>query len=346
MPEHTQPAVPVRAFWSGTISFGLVSIPVDFYAAAQPRHTAMKMVDAEGHPLGRRYIGASGGKALANDEIVRGYEADDGRTVVITDAEFESAAPETSRDIDLARFVPLAQIPPSYFVRPYFLAPTERAGKAYTLLAQTMERTGQVGIGRFVMRGHEYLVAIIAEGGALRAETLRYADELRTPEDVDLPAAAAPAKKRITEFARAIDGLLEKRLDLHELEDREAEALEALARKKLKAHRDVIRLADAEDETPEEGGAEVIDLVQLLRKSLGGQVSAAPAAHAHASAKAARGKVAPAKSRRAAEATDLDAMTREQLYERATALGIAGRSKMDKHALVKAVRAAQHRKAA
>jgi DNA end-binding protein Ku len=338
--------VPVRAFWSGTISFGLVSIPVDFYAAAQPRHTAMKMVDAEGHPLGRRYTGASGGKALANDEIVRGYEADDGRTVVITDAEFESAAPETSRDIDLARFVPLAQIPPSHFVRPYFLAPTERAGKAYTLLAQTMERTGQVGIGRFVMRGHEYLVAIIAEGGALRAETLRYADELRTPGDVGLPAATAPAKKRVTEFAHAIDRLLEKRLDLHELEDHEAEALEALARKKLKAHRDVITLADAEDETPEEGGAEVIDLVQLLRKSLGGQVSAAPAAHAHAPAKAARGKAAPAKSRRAAEAADLDAMTREQLYERATALGIAGRSKMDKHALVKAVRAAQHRKAA
>ena len=348
MPIESASPLAAMNFWSGTISFGLVSIPVDFYAAARPRHTAMKMVDAEGHPLGRRYIGASGGKALANDEIVRGYEADDGRTVVITDAEFESAAPETSRDIDLARFVPLAQIPPSHFVRPYFLAPTERAGKAYTLLAQTMERTGQVGIGRFVMRGHEYLVAIIAEGGALRAETLRYADELRTPEGVGLPAAAAPAKKRVTEFARAIDRLLEKRLDLHELEDREAEALEALARKKLKAHRDVITLADAEDETPEEGGAEVIDLVQLLRKSLGGQVSAAPAAHAHAhaSAKAARGKAAPAKSTRAAEAADLDAMTREQLYERATALGIAGRSKMDKHALVKAVRAAPHRKAA
>jgi DNA end-binding protein Ku len=275
LPEHSEAAAPVRAFWSGTITFGLVSIPVDFYAAARARHTSMKMVDAQGHPLGRRYVSASTGKVLDADQIVRGYESDSGKTVVVTEAELESAAPEVSRDIDLIRFVPLEQVPPSCFVRPYFLAPTARAGKAYTLLAATMERTGKAGIGRFVMRGHEYLVAIIADRGMLRAQTLRYFDELRTPEETGLPAPSAVAKKDVTAFARAIDQLLEKRLDLHELEDRQAEDLEALARSKLKSRVDVIAIPDAEDEDEAEGGAEVIDLVALLRKSLGGPAKAA-----------------------------------------------------------------------
>src|ERR1700753_657075 len=160
------PAAGVRAFWSGTISFGLVSIPVDFYAAARARQNAMKLVDAEGHPLGRQYAREGEDKPLASDEIVRGFETDDGKMIVVTDQELESAAPETSRDIELYRFVPLEQIPPSYFVRPYFLAPGDRSAKAYTLLARTMADAGKVGIGRLVMRGHEYLVAIIAEGGA------------------------------------------------------------------------------------------------------------------------------------------------------------------------------------
>jgi DNA end-binding protein Ku len=336
VPEHRAPAAAVRAFWSGTITFGLVSIPVDFYAAARARDTSMKMVDAQGHPLGRRYASAGNGKPLADEQVVRGYDTDSGTTVVITDAEFESAAPETSRDIDLVRFVPLAQVPPSYFVRPYFLVPTQRAGKAYTLLAQTMERTGKVGIGRFVMRGHEYLVAIIAEHGALRAETLRYADELRTPQAVGLPRPARVAKKALEEFTHEIGRTLEKRLDLHELEDREAEALEALARRKLRAKQDVVTLPQAaESEEPDEGGAEIIDLVQLLRSSLGGQVKATP-----------QRETTKTPARSTSGHDDVESMTREELSRLATELGIPGRSKMDKPGLLQAVRAAQRRAAA
>ena len=330
MPERHAVAAPVRAFWSGTITFGLVSIPVDFYAGARARETSLRMVDAEGHPLGRRYTGAGTGRALGSDEIVRGYEAEDGTIVVITDAEFDSAAPEVSRDIDLSRFVPLAQIPPSTFVRPYFLAPTERAGKAYSLLAQTMERTGKVGIGRFVMRGHEYLVAIIAEGGLLRAETLRYFDELRSPETIGLPAKPKVATRLVSGFAREIARLAEKRLDLHELEDREAEALEELARRKLRARQDVVELGDAEEEEPAEGGAEVIDLVQLLRKSLGGQVEGQRPTRRE-----------PARREEAEQAQGGQALqdkTREELYQLASDLGIPGRSKMNKQELVRAIR--------
>jgi DNA end-binding protein Ku len=356
--EHA-PAAAARAFWSGTLSFGLVSIPVDFYAAARPRQNAMKLVDAEGHPLGRQYTREDADKPLASDEIVRGFETAEGKMIVVTEQELESAAPETSRDIELYRFVPLAQIPPSYFVRPYFLAPGARSAKAYTLLAKTMEQAGKVGIGRLVMRGHEYLVALIAEGGALRAETLRYFDELRTPEDIGLPAVTAPPKKTVQAFEKAIDAHMARKLTLHELEDQEAEALQELAERKRKKHTDVITLANAEDEEPDEGGGEVVDLV---RRSLGPTSAApapeppparaaarAPTARAPAAARAPASAHAPAPARahpaKRAAAPDLEKRTREELYEMATQRDIPGRSKMTKPQLVKALQRSGKQKA-
>jgi DNA end-binding protein Ku len=143
-----------------------------------------------------------------------------------------------------------------------------------------MEDTGKAGIGRLVMRGHEYLVAIVAEGGVLRAETLRYFDELRTPEDVGLPAPGKAPKKLVRQFADAIAQLVEDRLDLHELEDREAEALQELALMKQAGGQDLVTLGAAEEDEPEEeGGAQIVDLVQLLRRSLGSP-AAAPAKRA------------------------------------------------------------------
>jgi DNA end-binding protein Ku len=188
--------------------------------------------------------------------------------VVITDEEFEEVAPEMTRDIELRRFVPLEHIPPIYFNRPYYLAPAGRSVKAYHLLAETMERTGRVGIGSFVMRGHEHLVAIISENGVLRAETLRYADEIRTPEYVGLPKRARVPAKKVTELAKEIDGLTRDSLDMTELEDRDAQALQALAQEKEKRGEDVISISGLEEEAPEGGGAQIIDLMQLLRKSL------------------------------------------------------------------------------
>jgi DNA end-binding protein Ku len=270
--KHAQPAAAVRPFWSGTITFGLVSIPVDLYAAVQSRRTSMKLVDAEGHPLGRRYWCPKHEKLLDNDELVRGFETESGKMVVITDAEFESAAPEKSRDIDLKSFVPLDTIPPFYFERPFFLAPDERAGKAYALLAQTMAKTRKAGIGSFVMRGHEYLVAILADHGILRAEVLRYADELRTPEAVGLPKPRKADAATVRALAQAIDALARPALDMAEMQDVEAEALHRFAQQKAKAGSGVVDMAQLEDVDDDGAGgsAEVIDLMQVLRNSLGG----------------------------------------------------------------------------
>jgi DNA end-binding protein Ku len=245
-----------------------VSIPVDLVTAVRPRQTALKLVDKSGHALGREYHCSKEDKNLGQDELVRGYETDAGKMVVITDEEFESVAPEMSGDIELRNFVPLEQIPPIYFQRPYFLAPSGKSAKAYHLLTATMERTGRVGIGSFVMRGHEYLVAIIADNGVLRADTLRYADEIRTPQTLGLAKRGKVAASKVKQFAQAIDDLTRTELDLAELEDQEAAALKKLADTKQKDDEDVVHPRGLEDEDGEAGSAQVIDLMEVLRKSL------------------------------------------------------------------------------
>jgi DNA end-binding protein Ku len=228
----------------------------------------MKLVDKSGHALGREYHCSKEGKKLTQDELVRGYETDSGKMVVITDEEFESVAPEMSGDIELRNFVPLEQIPPIYFNRPYFLAPSGKSTKAYHLLTATMEKAGRVGIGSFVMRGHEYLVAIVADNGVLRADTLRYADEIRTPETIGLPKQSKSTAAKVNQFVKVIDDLTRTDLDLSELEDQEAKALEKLAETKQKENEDVIHQRGLEQAEAEEGSATVVDLMAVLRKSL------------------------------------------------------------------------------
>lgn len=185
---------PVRSMWSGTITFGLVSIPVDLLSAVRPRQTAMK----------------------------------------------------------------------------HFLAPSGRSAKAYNLLTATMEKTGRVGVGSFVMRGHQYLVAIVSDNGVLRADTLRYTDEIRTPESIGLPKAKKPAASKVTQFGKAIDDLKRTSLDMSELADQDAQALRELAESKQKKDEDVIHQRGLEEADAEatEGSAQIIDLMEVLRKSL------------------------------------------------------------------------------
>lgn len=315
----------MRPFWSGTITFGLVSIPVDLLAAARPRRKSMKLVDEEGHALGRRYYCPKDDKVLENDELVRGYETESGKMVVITDAEFESAAPEKSRDIELKSFVPLAAIPPDFFERPYFLAPDERAGKAYALLAQTMATSGKAGIGSFVMRSHEYLVAILADNGMLRAEVLRYADELRSAETIGLAKSGKPEASLVREFGKQIEALSEDALDLTEMEDLEAEELRKFAERKAKSGKGVVAMEALEDldgESP--GGAEVIDLMQLLRKSLGAKAESVAA-----------NETSDAKPRAAAKEMSTEARATKPAAKKAAAEKAVAKNAVTKKAPVK-----------
>ena len=230
----------------------------------------MRMVDAKGRPLGREYYSEKHDEGLQAGELVRGYETGGGKTVIVTDEELESVAPELSRDIELRRFVPKEGIAPAYYNRPYFLAPAGGSAKAYHLLAQTMQETGRVGVGTFVMRGRQYLVAILSDGNVLRAETLRFAAEIRSPEDVGLPKRRKPAAKDVRACEKAIASLARDALDLDELSDRYAEALQGLAEKKEKKHEDLVDIAAAAlEEEGEAGGGKVIDLMALLKQRVG-----------------------------------------------------------------------------
>lgn len=274
--DETDGAPPrARAFWSGTITFGLVSIPVDLYSAHRPGRASLRMLSPEGTPLRRRYFCPEDDREVSPGELVRGFEVEPGRHVVVTDEELEGLEPRRSRDIDLQRFVPVSEIDPMLFERGYFLAPSGESTKAYRLLAAVMEDTGRAGIATFVMRGKEYLVAILAEGGVLRAETLRFADEVRSAGAVGLPAPVAPPAAAVKKAAKAIAALAADELDEAALADAWGERMTALAERKRRRGEDVVEVAE---EAAAEAGAEVVDLMAVLKQSLGAAAGGRPAA--------------------------------------------------------------------
>jgi len=221
------------------------------------------MLDADGTPLSRRYACSVENKELPPEHIVRGYEIEPGKFVVVSDDELEALAPERSRDIDLRRFVTLAEIDPVFFDHPYYLSAAGGSTKAYRLLAETMEKTGRAGIATFVMRGKEYLVAILAEGGLLRVETLRFVDELRSAAQVGLPKPKKAARRELTAIEKAMRNRAAKTISPTELVDERQRLLELIA-KKDRERRDVIKV----DAPAEPGDANVIDLMDKLRRSL------------------------------------------------------------------------------
>jgi len=225
------------------------------------------MLGPEGEPLARRYYSQKTGRDLNADEIVRGYEIDSDEYVVVTDEELERLAPKQGRDIDLRRFIKRESIPPLYFDRSYFLAPSTGSEKAYRLLAETMEKEDLVGIATFVMRGKEYLVAIFPENGILRAETMRFADELRSPKDIGLPEKKKLSKSLVTKFEQLIKKKTGRQLPQAQLKDQQTERLLKLVEKKRSRHKDVVKV-----EVPahqQEG--KVVDLMEVLKRSLAGK---------------------------------------------------------------------------
>jgi len=259
-----------RPFWSGTLTFGLVSVPVDLYPGNRTNRVPLRMLSPEGEPLSRRYYSQKTERDLEDDQMVRGYEIEKDKYVIVTDEELERLAPEQSRDIDLRRFVSLAEIPPLHFDRSYFLAPAAGSEKAYKLLAETMAKSKLAGIATFVMRGKEYLVAIFPENGILRAETMRFADEIRSAAEVGLPEKKKLPAATVKKFERLIAKHSHKQLSLKEFKDEQAEKLLKLVERKRKQHKDVVRV-----EVPERQEGKVIDLMAALKKSLAGKRKAA-----------------------------------------------------------------------
>jgi DNA end-binding protein Ku len=271
-PKAEKPASSVvgRPVWSGSISFGLVTVPVELVTAQRRTGLPIRTFSPDGNFLKRQLFCPKDEAVLSGDDLERGYEVEKDEFVAITDEEIEGLAPRSSRDIDLSQFVPRDAIDPAYFVKSYFVLPSGDQAKAYRLLAETMEKTDRAAVARFVMRGKGYALALFAERGILRAETLRFHDEVRDPANLELTSPVKVEASRVKRMQTAIRELAAAAVKEEDLDSDDSERIEALAREKLRKGQDVVQVSESvvRDEGGESFG-EVIDLVAALKERLG-----------------------------------------------------------------------------
>lgn len=258
-----------RPTWSGTLSFGLVTIPVELYSAARQPSLRAHTVTEDGTRLARRYYCPDDDRDLESDDLVRGAEVN-GKWVTVDDEELEALAPKKSREIELKLFTARANLHPALFENPYVLAPARdnTASKAYQLLVSVMHQQDRAGVATFVLREREYIIAIISDGRLLLGETLRFADEIRSAKDVQLPAPGTFDPKLVQRFTRALEAKGKGRFDATKLVDPGHEKLAKLLEQKRKKGQVVTPPEPDEVASAAAEGGEVVDLMRLLKQSL------------------------------------------------------------------------------
>jgi DNA end-binding protein Ku len=229
-----------HSLWSGSLSFGLVNVPVVLYSAVRDRGVHFNQLhESDGSPIETRRVCAHEQREVPWNEIVKGYELDDGRWVLLSDADLNSAAPRKSRTIDIESFVEERQIDPIYLDRPYLLVPeNEGAARAYALLGEAMRRSGKVALGRFVLRAKEHLVSIRPRADVLTLTTMRFHDEIRASAEIvdGIDAAATPTDEQI-ENAVAIVEELEVPFDPTSYRDEHRAHLEGIIKRKRRGQK-------------------------------------------------------------------------------------------------------------
>jgi DNA end-binding protein Ku len=224
-----------RALWSGTISFGLLNVPVKLYSAVARREIRLnELRGSDSARIRHKRVAEGSDEEVPYEEIVKGFEVSPGHFVPLTREELAELDPKKTRAIEIEDFVDLAEIDPIYFDRPYYLAPAEGAEKAYVLLVRAMSESRKVAIARFVMRNKEHLAAIRPMDGVLTIATMRFADEVVQPEELDdvLPAETPRIGKRELEMAQQLIESLATGFDPSRYEDTyRQELLEMIERK-------------------------------------------------------------------------------------------------------------------
>jgi len=285
-----------RALWRGTISFGLVNIPVELHPAEERKGFEFAMLDKRDlSPVGYKRYSKTSGKEVEWANVVKGYEYEKDQYVVLSDEDFRRANVKATQTIDIRAFVDAGEIPTEYFETPYYLAPAGKGEKVYALLRETLKSTQRVAVAQVVIRTTQHLAAVVAHGRALMLMTLRYPDELRGQSGLDLPPeslkSAGVSAKEIALAKRLVDDMTEP-WNPAEFKDTYHEDLMARIRQKIKEGQTrEITKPDAHEEGGARRSAQVIDLAQLLKQSLGkGAGERKPPARAHAPAR--RGKTA------------------------------------------------------
>jgi DNA end-binding protein Ku len=283
-----------QAIWTGSISFGLVTVPVRLVSATKSQDVRFNQLEATtGSRIRYRRVSEQTGEEVPNDQIVKGYELENGHYVVLDNDELAALKPTASRMIEIEDFVDLSEIDPVYFEQPYYLVPDKDAAKAYRLLSRIMEDENKVAVGRFVLRSKESLVAIRPIDGMLCLETMRYADEVLSVDRELVDSQPEPSEREL-DMARQLVDTLSGTFDPEKYHDEYREEVLALIDRKA-AGEEIV--APAAPEEP----AKVLDLMAALEASLArtgaksGDAGATKRATAKTAAKKAAAKKAPAK---------------------------------------------------
>jgi DNA end-binding protein Ku len=289
----------MRSIWKGTVSFGLVSIPVKLYTATEERDVSFHQVRrSDGSRIRYRRVAEADGEEVAYGDIAKGFQLPSGDTVVLTDDDLADLPLPTTRVVDVLQFVPLEQVDPIYFARSYYLEPEKTAAKPYVLLRDALERSGKVAIVKVAIRSREQLATLRVREGVIVMETMVWPDEVRAPDFAFLDEDITPRPQELSMAETLVESMAGD-FDPGEFHDDYREALQKVIDAKIEGH-EVVASPDEEVSKP----GNVVDLMAALRASVdaakksrgegGSKTESESAAPAKASAKKAPAKKAAA----------------------------------------------------
>ena len=258
-----------RAIWKGAITFGLVHVPVALYPASHEEDIDFDWLDRRSmDPVGYKRVNKRTGKEIDKADIVKGVKQDNGDYVVLSDEEIREAYPKSTQTIEIEAFIELQELAFVYLEKPYYLEPAGRGGeKVYALLREAMAQAGVVGVARLVMHTKEHLAALIPTGPALMLETIRWSNEIRPVDELNIPGKTSLKAGELKMAGQLIEGMTEKWQPAH-YADKFTDAIRELLARKVKAGK--TEKVEPLEEAPEGlEGSNVIDLAELLKKSLG-----------------------------------------------------------------------------
>ncbi len=271
-----------RALWKGAISFGLVHIPVSLHSATTESGVDFDWLDKRSmDPVGYKRINKKTGKEITKENIVKGIAWEDGQYVVLSPEEIAAAYPKTTQTIEIESFVPNTDIPFVYLERPYYIAPINKGKKVYALLRDTLLKTQRVGIARLVIQTKQHLAVLVPSGPGLILNLLRWGADIRSWEDLDLPAEGAKAAglsdKELSMAKQLVDDMTGK-WQPDQFSDSFKDDIMALVKQKVKEGKvETVEQPEADEESSGRSGAKIIDLTELLQRSLRNKGGAAKA---------------------------------------------------------------------
>ncbi|MBP0595582.1 Ku protein [Paraburkholderia sp. LEh10] len=258
--------------WKGAISFGLVHVPVQLYPATKSEKVGFNLLDKRTiDPIGYRQINKRTGKEVTRENIVRGYEYEKDQYVVLTDEEIRSANPESTQTVDILAFVEASDISFLYLDTPYYLSPDRKGEKVYALLRDAMKASGKVGVANVVLHNKQHLAVLIPVGPVLALNTLRWADEVRPFDELKLPdenPKKSGVSARELEMAKKLIDDMSDAWDPSAYKDTFRDDILELVDKKVRAGK-TEEVMDVETPRAERPSAEILDLSDLLKRSLG-----------------------------------------------------------------------------